>query len=189
MLRFACISWGICVLVVLASPLWRANPMLAMLCLLVRLHPIRGLHSILQAIERGWACLITLFCMHFLRFAPPELPLGGHGRAPQEAPRSPHDFGMQLGAQHGSMRFPDINDVSMVSIRFSGSPFILRFGPCFLRVLRSVKPNDDSRDVSVSHFPTFFKLKMQVLRGAAWLHTPTKRLEKIAVSNFTTFPM
>ena len=80
---FGCAHFSmICFLVVLATPLWRANPMLAMLCLLVRLPAIHGLNSILLAIERRWACLISLFCTYFSRFAPPELPFGGHGRAP-----------------------------------------------------------------------------------------------------------
>ena len=58
--------------------------------LLVRLPAIHGLKSILLAIERQWACLIASFCTHFSRIAPPELPFGGHGRAPggpKEAPR------------------------------------------------------------------------------------------------------
>ena len=78
----------ICVQVLLATPLWRANPMLAMLaCSIAGNH---GLNSILLAIERWWACLIASFCTHFSRIAPPGRPFGGHGRSPggpMEAPK------------------------------------------------------------------------------------------------------
>ena len=76
----------------------------------------------------------------------------------------------------------------IVSITFSGSPFILRFGPmlsCFLRVLRSVKLNDDSRDLSVSHSHTCSLLNMQFLRGTSWLHTPTKRVQYFRCFQFS----
>ena len=45
---------------------------------------------------------------------------------------------------------------SLVFIVFSRFPCIVRFGSCLLRVLRVVKLNDDSRDLSVSHSHTFF---------------------------------
>ena len=47
----------------------------------------------------------------------------------------------------------------------------------FLRVLRSVKLNDDSRDLSVSRSPTFSRAKMRFLKGTSWLHTPAKRYQ------------
>ena len=42
---------------------------------------------------------------------------------------------------------------------FSCFPCILRFGSCVLRVLRIVKLNDDSRDLSVSNSPYVFSIE------------------------------
>jgi len=62
-------------------------------------------------------------------------------------------------------------------IMFSRVPCISRFRLCFLRVLRIVRLNDDSRDLSASHSHMFSRMKMQSMRGTTWLHTPAKRAQ------------
>ena len=87
---------------------------------------------------------------------------------------------MQVGAQDGSMNAPDGpgeapagrpggRKMLIFMCVYSVCRFRMHLTPrfMFMRVLRSVKLNDDSRDVSVSHSPTFSQMKMQFLRGAA----------------------
>ena len=76
-------------------------------------------------------------------------------------------------------------DFHFFFIVFSRFPCILRFGSCVLRVLRIVKLNDDSRDLSVSHSPTFSKVKMQFLRDTSWLHMPAKRAQQFRCFQFS----